>query len=127
MAAAVNGGAWVYSSFDPTATGWDVSGDTIEASPLFSGIVALADQAAGHRLGNINQALYTLARHKDSGVVDVNDGTDISYEGASRATRPSRATAWPPESAAGRPALRAGPGEGGPPRLMCDCREMAAC
>lgn len=81
MAAAVNGGAWVYSSYDPTATGWGVSGGTSEASPLFSGIVALADQAAGHRLGDINQALYTLEGRKGSGVVDVNDGTDNSYQG----------------------------------------------
>jgi subtilase family serine protease len=81
MAAAVNGGAWVYSSYDPTATGWDVSGGTSEASPLFSGIVALADQAAGHRVGDINPALYTLLKHKNPGIVDVNDGTDNSYQG----------------------------------------------
>ncbi|MEU8971592.1 S53 family peptidase [Streptomyces monashensis] len=81
MAAAVNGGAWVYSSYDPTATGWDVSGGTSEASPLFSGIVALADQAGGHRVGDINQALYTLQGRKGSGIVDVNDGTDNSYQG----------------------------------------------
>jgi subtilase family serine protease len=86
MAAAVNGGAWIYSSFDPTATGWDVSGGTSEASPLFSGIIALADQAAGHRVGNIQEALYRLlqrsAHHdKSTGIVDVNDGTDNSYAG----------------------------------------------
>ncbi|MER6383349.1 S53 family peptidase [Streptomyces sp. NPDC001118] len=81
MAAAVNGGAWVYGSYDPTATGWDVSGGTSEASPLFSGIVALADQAAGHRVGDINAALYTLLKQKNPGVVDVNDGTDNSYQG----------------------------------------------
>lgn len=81
LAAAVNGGAWVYSSYDPTATGWDVSGGTSEASPLFSGIVALADQAAGHRLGHLNEALYTLYKHKSPGIVDVNDGTDNSYQG----------------------------------------------
>ncbi|MFI5978465.1 S8 family serine peptidase [Streptomyces sp. NPDC051452] len=81
MAAAVDGGAWIYSSFDPTATGWDVSGGTSEAGPLFSGIVALADQAAGHRLGDINAALYTLSRHAGTGVVDVKDGTDNSYAG----------------------------------------------
>ncbi|GGN07544.1 S53 family peptidase [Streptomyces fuscichromogenes] len=83
MSAAVNGGAWIYSSFDPTAVGWDVSGGTSEATPLFSGIVALADQAAGHRLGNIQQALYDLAAHhaKSNGIVDVNDGTNNTYEG----------------------------------------------
>jgi subtilase family serine protease len=83
MAAAVDGGAWVYSSYDPTATGWGVSGGTSEASPLFSGIVALADQAAGHRVGDINAALYQLRKRKGSGVVDVSDGTDNSYQGVS--------------------------------------------
>ncbi|MET8613432.1 S53 family peptidase [Streptomyces misionensis] len=81
MAAAVNGGAWVYSSYDPTAVGWDVYGGTSEASPLFSGVVALADQVAGHRVGDINAALYSLAKRKGTGIVDVNDGTDNSYEG----------------------------------------------
>ncbi|MCL6668729.1 S53 family peptidase [Streptomyces panaciradicis] len=83
MSAAVNGGAWIYSSYDPTAVGWDVSGGTSEATPLFAGIVALADQAAGHRVGNIQQALYGLYAHhaKANGVVDVNDGTNNSYHG----------------------------------------------
>ncbi|MCX4882265.1 S8 family serine peptidase [Streptomyces sp. NBC_00847] len=82
MTAAVNGGAWIYSSYDPTAVGWDVTGGTSEATPIFAGIVALADQAAGHRVGNIHKALYDLAAHhaKSNGVVDVNDGTDNSYE-----------------------------------------------
>ncbi|WP_129306267.1 S53 family peptidase [Streptomyces sp. L2] len=81
MAAAVNGGAWAYSSYDPTSVGWGVSGGTSEAAPLFSGIVALADQAAGHRVGDIHEALYKLLKHKDRGIVDVKDGTDNSYEG----------------------------------------------
>ncbi|MYT33707.1 MULTISPECIES: S53 family peptidase [unclassified Streptomyces] len=85
MTAAVDGGAWIYSSYDPTATGWGITGGTSEAAPLFSGIVALADQAAGRRLGNINDALYTLYKHsahgKSTGIVDVNDGTNNSYEG----------------------------------------------
>lgn len=83
MAAAVNGGAWIYSSYDPTAVGWDVTGGTSEATPLFAGIVALADQVAGHRVGNIQQALYGLYAHHAgrNGVVDVNDGTDNSYQG----------------------------------------------
>jgi subtilase family serine protease len=83
MAAAVDGGAWVYSSFDPTAVGWDVYGGTSEASPLFSGIVALADQLAGHRVGDIHQALYALAKGspKFSGIVDVADGTNNTYDG----------------------------------------------
>jgi subtilase family serine protease len=83
MSAAVDGGAWVYSSYDPTAVGWDVYGGTSEASPLFSGIVALADQFGGHRVGDIHQALYALAKGgaKFGGVVDVADGTNNSYDG----------------------------------------------
>ncbi|MEU6172633.1 S53 family peptidase [Streptantibioticus parmotrematis] len=83
MSAAVNGGAWVYSSFDPTAVGWDVNGGTSEASPLFSGIVALADQVAGHRVGDIHTALYSLEKKSPyySGIVDVKDGTNNSYQG----------------------------------------------
>ncbi|MCC3767763.1 S53 family peptidase [Streptomyces sp. UNOC14_S4] len=83
MAGAVNGGAWIYTSYDPTAVGWDVTGGTSESSPLFSGIVALADQAAGRRLGDIHEALYCLYGHHSAstGIVDVNDGTDNSYQG----------------------------------------------
>ncbi|WP_346345702.1 S53 family peptidase [Streptomyces sp. SID5468] len=85
MAAAVNGGAWVYSSYDPKATGWGVSGGTSEASPLFSGVIALADQYAGHRVGDINAALYALnaksAKNPYTGIVDVKDGTNNSYAG----------------------------------------------
>jgi subtilase family serine protease len=75
----------VYSSYDPKAAGWGVSGGTSEASPLFAGIVALADQVAGHRLGNINKALYTLyaqsSRNPSTDIVDVKDGTNNSYAG----------------------------------------------
>jgi subtilase family serine protease len=82
MAAAVDGGAWVYGSFDPTSVGWDVYGGTSEAGPLFSGVVALADQMAGRRVGDIHAALYALARGgRFGGVVDVADGTDNSYDG----------------------------------------------
>jgi subtilase family serine protease len=71
MSAAVNGAAWVYWSFagagDP---GWELVGGTSEASPIFSGIVALAVQQAGHRLGLINPALYALGALSQHGVKD---------------------------------------------------------
>ncbi|HEY1455259.1 MAG TPA: protease, partial [Candidatus Dormibacteraeota bacterium] len=35
---------------------------TSQGPPAWAGIVALADQAGGHRLGGINQALYRIAR-----------------------------------------------------------------
>ena len=74
MSAAVNGGAWVYMSFagieSPGVSnpGWYIIGGTSEATPIMSGIVALADQQAGHRLGLINPALYTLGALQKAGV-----------------------------------------------------------
>ena len=79
MPASVDGGAWVYYSFNPARVGWHIIGGTSEASPIFSGIVALADQYAGHRLGNINDALYDLGLGKHaahSGIVDVTSGNN---------------------------------------------------
>jgi len=97
MSAAVDGGAWVYYSFDPSATNgnWHIFGGTSEASPIFSGIVAMADQLAGRRLGNINPALYLLGAtsqrtHVPAGLVDVTSG-DISFEGV---TGPSAAKGY---------------------------------
>jgi subtilase family serine protease len=79
MPASVDGGAWVYYSYNPKRVGWHIIGGTSEASPIFSGIVALADQVAGHRLGNINAALYELGAGKHaahSGIVDVTSGNN---------------------------------------------------
>jgi len=74
MTAAVNGGAWVYMSFAGIETpgvsdpGWYIIGGTSEATPIMSGIVALADQQARHRLGLINPALYLLGGLQKAGV-----------------------------------------------------------
>ena len=66
---------------------WHIFGGTSEASPIFSGIVAMADQVAGHRLGNINPALYLLGFQSQlphfplhTGLVDVTSG-DNSFAG----------------------------------------------
>lgn len=55
----VDGGEWVYGSFTGTPD-WAIVGGTSEAAPTVAAIVALADQQAGHKLGNINPALYGL-------------------------------------------------------------------
>jgi subtilase family serine protease len=83
MSAAVSGAAWVYSSYQKSSTGWQLYGGTSEATPLFAGIVALADQVAGHRLGNINEALYALGAENDpaaTGIINVTKG-DNSFGG----------------------------------------------
>jgi subtilase family serine protease len=84
MSAAVDGAVDVFYSFDdfgqtPTVTGpeWQLVGGTSEASPLFSGIVALADQAAGYRLGWLNPTLYARAGAGIlGGLVDVTSGNN---------------------------------------------------
>ena len=77
LSAAVNGGALVFVSFGPFAPGgFLIVGGTSEASPLFSGIVAVADQAAGHRLGQLNPTLYGLGDNRNSGIVDVSGGNN---------------------------------------------------
>jgi subtilase family serine protease len=51
MSGACNGAVDMYQSFKGQAAGWYPTCGTSEATPLFAGIVALADQVAGHRSG----------------------------------------------------------------------------
>jgi len=81
-----NTGVVVYDSFG-ISPGFYIFGGTSEATPIFAGIMALADQVAGHRLGDINPALYLLGfesqlRHTPfrTGLVDVTSG-DNSFAG----------------------------------------------
>ena len=76
--AAVDGAAILYYSF--SRPGWHLVGGTSEAAPIFSGIVALTAQLAGHRLGQINPALYHLNASHKPGIVDVTTG-DNSFAG----------------------------------------------
>jgi subtilase family serine protease len=76
MSAAVDGGALVYMSFDPMPPAYYIFGGTSEASPLFSGVVAIADQAAGHRLGLLNPSLYALGDQGRSGLTDITSGNN---------------------------------------------------
>ena len=76
MSAAVDGGALVYTSFPGVAVGYHIIGGTSEATPLFSGVVAIAAQAAHHRLGLINPTLYQLGAHRAPGVVDITAGNN---------------------------------------------------
>jgi subtilase family serine protease len=48
-------------SGDPCSAGWYVVGGTSASSPQWAGLVAIADQDAGHGLGQINGTLYSLA------------------------------------------------------------------
>ena len=77
MSGACNGGAIMYQSFKGGGPpGFYVVCGTSEATPLFSGIVAIADQYAGHDLGVINPALYAMSRAGAPGVVDITSGNN---------------------------------------------------
>lgn len=51
---------WIKESYPPLLPGWTVATGTSVSTPLFAGIVAMADQLAGRSLGDINPALYRL-------------------------------------------------------------------
>jgi subtilase family serine protease len=76
MSAACSGLVNTYQSFPGAPAGWYVVCGTSEATPLFAGIVALADQLAGHSLGLINPALYALSAARAPGLVDVTAGNN---------------------------------------------------
>jgi subtilase family serine protease len=85
MSAACDGAVGVYSSYQPDEAGWSLNCGTSEATPEFAAIVALADQVAGHPLGQINSTLYALEAKHAPGLTDVTSGNNTVsfYAGAS--------------------------------------------
>ena len=75
MSGACDGAVDVYQGF-PGQVGWFPTCGTSEATPLFAGVVALADQVAGHPIGNINSALYAMSAEGAPGIVDVTSGNN---------------------------------------------------
>jgi subtilase family serine protease len=81
MDASCNSAVAVYQSFPGNGgDNWNTICGTSVATPLFAGIVALADQVAGHGhphgLGLINPAIYRMDADHDKGIVDVRDGNN---------------------------------------------------
>ena len=71
----------IYETFDSEFAGWNPIGGTSEATPLFAGLVALADQVAGRPIGPINRFLYAMAAHRDRGIVDITHGNNtVSFD-----------------------------------------------
>jgi subtilase family serine protease len=56
-----SGGLACDQSGSPCSSGWYVVGGTSAGTPQWAGLVAIADQIAGKRLGQINDDLYALA------------------------------------------------------------------
>lgn len=74
MSASCSHAVDVFTSFEGPS--WDLICGTSEATPLFAGIVALADQVAGHPIGTINSFLYQMAASHDHGIVDITVGNN---------------------------------------------------
>jgi subtilase family serine protease len=76
MSASWSGSVNIYLSGVAAGTGWIPIAGTSEATPLFAGIVAIADQLNTHRpLGMIDPALYAMEAAHDPGIVPVTTGT----------------------------------------------------
>ena len=85
MSGACNGGADSYQSFPGQPAGWYPTCGTSEATPEFAGIVALADQVAGHPIGVINSYLYRLSARRAPGIADVVSGNNtVSFRQGGR-------------------------------------------
>jgi subtilase family serine protease len=54
-------GGLICPSGNPCSAGWYVVGGTSSSAPQWAGLVAIADQIAGHGLGLINPKLYSIA------------------------------------------------------------------
>ena len=78
---------------------------TSEASPMFAGVVAIADQVAGHDLGQINDKLYALASNPatyQADFFDVTKGNNI--QDGSGVPGFSASTGWDAVTGLGTPA-----------------------
>ena len=59
----VDGSGWVYQTYGGVGgTGWSLYNGSGQGVAMFAGMVAMADQLAGKRLGNINPALYKIGK-----------------------------------------------------------------
>jgi subtilase family serine protease len=73
----------IYGSFPGSGPGrWQTICGTSMATPLFAGVVALADQVAGHSLGLINPAIYKMSAAGDPGIVDIRKGSNAVSAGS---------------------------------------------
>ncbi|MBO0828488.1 MAG: S53 family peptidase [Streptosporangiales bacterium] len=109
-------GGLVCPTGDPCSSGWYVVGGTSASSPQWAALTAIGAQIAGHRLGDIHQALYGLANSPQyaTDFYDVTTGnnttSDIPGYPATEGWDPVTGLGTPVNSAALLPALAAAAG-----------------
>jgi subtilase family serine protease len=86
----------------PGAGGWFIVGGTSCSSPQFAGVVAIADQIAGHGLGQINPTLYQLAAGPNYSTYFYDVTTGNNQADASIPGYPAT-TGWDPVTGLGTP------------------------
>jgi subtilase family serine protease len=72
-------GAVIYSSFPGPSPGYSATCGTSLATPIFAGVVAIADQLHHGGLGLLNPLLYKLGLYHAPGLVDVTHGSNTVY------------------------------------------------
>jgi subtilase family serine protease len=95
MNGACSSPVFTYQSYPQQGTpaGWYPACGTSESTPEFAGIVALADQVAGHPLGLINPRPYWLSAERAPGIVPVTSGNNtVTFTQGRAGTSP---TNWP--------------------------------
>src|SRR5437879_1014584 len=75
---------------------WTLAGGTSASAPLWAGLIAIADQMAGHPLGFINPALYKLAQSPNyaQDFHDVTVGNNSVNDGSVKVTGYSAGPGW---------------------------------
>jgi subtilase family serine protease len=96
-------GGLVCPSGNPCSAGWYVVGGTSSSCPQWAGLVAIADQIAGHGLGMINPTLYSLASNPSTYSGDFYDVTTGNNQAVASVPGYPATTGWDPVTGLGTP------------------------
>jgi subtilase family serine protease len=96
-------GGLVCPSGNPCSAGWYVVGGTSSSCPQWAGLVAIADQIAGHGLGMINPTLYSLASNPSTYASDFYDVTTGNNQANPAVPGYPATTGWDPVTGLGTP------------------------
>ena len=98
-----NGQSGLICGSAPCSTGWYDIGGTSLSCPQWAGLVAIADQIAGHGLGLINPALYKMAANAATYANDFFDVTTGNNADVTGIPGYPATTGWDPVTGLGTP------------------------